>query len=303
MPFTTNMTGVANVDDSIIEEFDSLFIVEQEQQGVMDQFVSYQRQINAKSIEFPKYASLAPATTPLTEDEDVVSTALSDSKIIFTPAEYGLSVTRTFLSSFQTGGKVDRAAAELVGENAGRTLDRLAILAAEASANQNFADGVADADSLGASNVMDTELLNQLYNKLARKNIRPLSEGMYVAVMHDDQIADLRNSAGSGSWQDINKYARPEEVLMNEVGMLAGFRIVRDNNITITSSALRNTYKCLAMGFNALGKAEAGPMSLRLSGPYDKLNRFVNVGWHWLGQYGLVDTDAIELGVSASSFN
>lgn len=303
MPFTTNMTGITEVDNSIIEEFDSLFIVEQEQQGVMDQFVSYQRQINAKSIEFPKYASLAAATTPLTEDEDVVSTALSDSQIIFTPAEYGLSVTRTFLSSFQTGGKVDRAAAELVGENAGRTLDKLAILAAEASANQNFADGAADADSLGASNVMDTELLNQLYNKLARKNIRPLSEGMYVAVMHDDQIADLRNSVGSGSFQDINKYARPEEVLRNEVGMLAGFRIVRDNNITITSSALRNTYKCLAMGFNALGKAEAGPMSLRLSGPYDKLNRFVNVGWHWLGQYGIVDADAIELGVSASSFN
>jgi len=305
MPFTTNMTGIANVDDSIIEEFDSLFIVEQEQQGVMDQFVSYQRQINAKSIEFPKYASLTAATTPLTEDEDVVSTALSDSQIIFTPAEYGLSVTRTFLSSFQTGGKVDRAAAELVGENAGRTLDTLAILAAEASANQSFAgSGNTDVDDLAGGDVMTASFLNQLYNKLARKNIRPLSEGMYVAVMHDDQIADLRNSAGTGSWQDINKYARPEEVLMNEVGMLAGFRIVRDNNITITPNAgTVNTYKALCMGFNALGKAEAGGMSLRLSGPYDKLNRFVNVGWHWLGQYGIVDTDAIELGVSASSFN
>jgi len=303
MPFTTVMTAVADVDNSIIQEFDSLFIVEQEQMGVMDQFVSYKRSIGSKSIEFPKYSAIAPAITPLAEEDDVVSTVLADSQIILSPAEHGLVVTNTRLASLQTGGKVDRAAAELVGENAGRTLDTLAILAAEGSANESFKGGVANADLVIAGDPMTASFLNEQYNKLARRNIRALSEGMYVAVMHDDQIADLRDSAGSGSWQDINKYARPEEVLKNEVGMLAGFRIVRDNNITITASTLTNTYKALCMGFNALGKAESQGMELKLTGPFDKLGRFVNVGWHWVGQYGLIDTDAIQLGVTGSSFN
>lgn len=303
MPFTTVMSTVSDVDDSIVQEFDQQFIIASADEGVMDQFVSYQRDIDAKSIEFPKYDQLALATTPLTEDEDPASAALVDSQILFTPQEYGNVVTPTKLASLQTGGKADRAAARLTGINAGRTLDKLAIEAAEASSNELTPTGGAE-NTLVASDVMTVSFLNSLYNKLARESVAPLSEGMYVCVMHDDVIHDLRDSAGSGSWQDINKYARPEQVLRNEVGMVAGFRIVRDNNITINTdagSATVDTYHSLCMGFNALGKAESSPLMQKITGPFDKLGRFLNVGWHWCGKYDIVDQDALYLGTTASS--
>ena len=138
MPFTLNMTDASSVDDSIIKEFDQQFIVAAAEQGVMNQFVSYRRQIGAESIKLPKYSNLSLATTPLDEDEDVTSEALADSEILFTPQEYGNVVTRTKLAQLQTGGTVDRAAARLVGENMGRTTDKLAVLAAEASSNEVF---------------------------------------------------------------------------------------------------------------------------------------------------------------------
>lgn len=303
MAFTTNMTGVTQLDDSIVLEFDAQFIVASEQEQVMDQFATYRQVINAKSIEFPKYSQLALATTALDEDDDITSEAMSDSQIILTPAEYGNAITTTKLANLQTGGKADLAAARLVGLNMGRSMDKLAVLALEASANELTVDGGAES-ALTASDVMTVSFLNQLYNKLARSSVAPLAEGMYVAVMHDDVIHDLRNSVGAGSWQDINKYAKPETVLRNEVGMVAGFRIVRDNHVTINADAGDtnvDTYHSLCMGFNALGKAESSMGQMVLSGPFDKLNRFVNIGWHWAGAYGIVDQDALYIGTTASS--
>jgi N4-gp56 family major capsid protein len=303
MAFTTVMTTAADVDDSIVLEFDQQFIVQSAQEAVMDQFVSYKKSLNSKSIQLPKYDRLALSTTPLVESDDVASEALVDSQILLTPAEYGNVVTRTKLAQLQSGGTADLAAARLVGLNAGRSTDKLAVLAAEASTNELFS-GQTSEGAITATDVMSPSFLNKIYNKLSRDSVMPLSDGMYVAVMHDDQIHDLREGAGSGSWQDINKYSRPEEVLRNEVGQIAGFKIVRNNNITVNADAglgAVDTYNALCMGFNALGKAESQGLELRLTGPFDKLARFVNVGWHWVGQYKIVDQDAMYLGTSASS--
>lgn len=303
MPFTTNLSGTAELDHSIILEFDKQFIVAAAEEGVMEQLVSYKKQVDAKSIAFPKYSQLTLATTALTETDDVTSEAMADVQVLLQPAEHGKVVTTTKLANLQTGGVADLAAAKLVGINMGRTQDKLAILAAEGSANSLTVDGGAES-ALDATDVMTVTFLNVLYNKLARASVAPLSDGMYVAVLHDDVIHDLRNSAGSGSWQDINKYKNPEMILRNEVGMIAGFKILRDNNITISADAgasAVDTYKTICLGFNALGKAVSKDPGMVLSGPFDKLGRFLNVGWHGCFKYGIVDQDALWVGITASS--
>ena len=303
MPFTTSMTGTAQVDDSIITEFDQQFIIAAAEMGVMEQFVTYKKTIKAKDVDFEKYSQMALQTTALTEDEDVTSEALVDAPITIQPKEFGNVVTKTNLASLQTGGKVDLAAARLTGMNMGRSMDKLAVLRAEASTNELVVGGGLES-ALTGTDVMTVTFLNSLYNKLSRANIQPLSNGMYVAIMHDDVIHDLRDSAGTGSWQDINKYARPEEVLKNEVGMIAGFRIVRDNHVSINADAgsgTVDTYHTLCMGFNALGKATSEEAHGVISGPFDKLGRFVNVGWYGVYEYGIVDQDALYLGTTASS--
>ena len=302
MPFVANMSGTTQLDDSLVLAFEKSFMIANGQKNVMDQFAQYNQSIGAKSIEMTKYARLALATTPLTEDEDVTRVVISDSKILFTPAEYGRVVTRTNLASLQSGGKVDLAAAQLVGENAGSTADKLAVLALSASSNVLVAGGATEA-TLSGSNVCDADFLNKIYNKLARANV-PTIGGAYVAVLHDDQIHDLRASTGAGSWTDVTKYALPGETLLNEVGMFKGFRIVRNNNVEFadqTGAGNVDAYKGLFFGANALGKAESQGLSVRVTGPFDALGRFVNVGWYWVGQYGIVDTDAVWVGLTASS--
>jgi len=135
MAFTTNLTGTAIVDDSLVTAFEQLVWIAFGQSNVNDQFLSKKVDINAKSIQMPKYSRMAVATTPLTEADDIVSVALNDTKVTFTPVEYGNAITITSLASLQTGGLVDAASASLIGMNYGETMDALAIAALDAATN------------------------------------------------------------------------------------------------------------------------------------------------------------------------
>lgn len=304
--FTTVMTSTAEVDDSIIKEFDQQFIVAHGENGIMDQFAQYRRGISGKSIEFQKYSRLDLATTPLLEKEDLDSVALADEQIIITPQEYGNVVTKTELARLQSGGnKLDLACARVVGLNAGSSVDKLAMLSVEGSANVLHADGSGSDASIEATDTATPSFLNKLYSELRRRKVPAFMDGMYVAVMHSDVIHDLRASTGTGSWQDILKGTQPDRIFRNQVGMLAGFIIVEDNHALLNEDAgtggTVDVYNINCLGFNAFGKAESNPLQMVMSGPFDKLSRFVNVGWKWTGNYGIVDTDSVQIGRVASS--
>ena len=300
--FTTNLTGTTQLDDSIVLAFAQSYLVAVGQNNVLDQFVQYKEDIGAKSIQLTKYARLAKATTPLTETDDLTSVALSDTQILLTPAEYGNVVTTTALANLQSGGKADLAAAQLVGLNHGDTMDQLAINALDAASNTYVIGGTAEG-SVTAGQVASDVFLNYFYNKLARASV-PMINGSYVMVAHDDVIADLRAATAVGSWNDVTKYATPETALANEVGMYKGFRVVRDNNATFadqTGAGTVDLYNSYFFGANALGKATSQTGQLVISGPFDKLGRFINIGWKETSTYKIIDTDSVWLGKTASS--
>lgn len=304
--FTTVMTGTAQLDESNIQEFESSFLLALSEQGVMDQFASYRRDLGAKSISIPKYEQLGLATSVLLEREDVTSEAMSDSEIVLTPVEHGNVVTTTKLSNLQSGGKTDVAAARIVGINAGRSVNRLAMLACDAGTNIIFPGAVASEAALVAGNIMDASLMGKAYNKLSRSNVQglPQAAGEYVVIMHDDVIHDIREGNAAGTWQDVHKYARPEEILRNEVGMYKGFRVIRDNLSTINvdgGAAAVDSYYSYFMGFNAFGKAVSQDVKATITGPFDKLGRFMNIGWHGVFKYKIIEPQALWIAKSASS--
>lgn len=301
MPFTTVMTGVSDVDNSIILAYEQAFLVAAGQEQNLDQLATYKRSIGAKSVQFPKYSRLAVATTPLTEAEDVASVALVDAEVKLEPVEYGNVVTTTKLASLQTGGVADIAAATVVGINMGMTMDALAVAALDTATKVTINDTALA--SIAANEIASRAFINRMYNKLARANVQKIG-GMYVMVAHDDVINDLRNDTAAGSWVDVSKYADPATVLANEVGTISGFRVLRNNQATINADAgagAVDVYNSYFLGFNALGKAVSSDAKIVFSGPFDKLGRFVNVGWHSVHKYGLVDSAAVFVGQTASS--
>lgn len=301
MPFTTNMTGTTQLDDSILTAFDQGFMLASYQANVMEQFAS-KATIVGGSYQIPRYTQLTVDTTPLTEDTDPTSEAMADTKVVFTPAEYGKVVTKTLLASLQTGGKADLAAAQLVGINAGRVRNKLACLALDASTNVRIVNGVAEGSVASPADVLDRDEVNRAYNKLARLSV-PMVGDQYVGIAHEDVLFDIRGDTSAGSWTDVSKYATPSTVLQNEVGMFGGFRWIRNNDATFadqTGAGTVDVYNSYFIGFNALGVAVSKEPTLTFTST-DKLGRFINVGWIGVMQYKIVESDAVYLVRSASS--
>jgi len=298
MAFTTNLTGTVQIDDSIREEYDVEFRLALAEQGVGAEMATVKKEFGAKSIQMPKYDQLELATTPLTETEDVVSEALNDTSVLLTPQEYGKVVTTTKLANIQSGGMVDRAAARLVGINAGRTRNRLALMAMDSSSNVLFGGDATDEASIDPTDILDGTLMGKVYNKLNRENAMGVANGSFVMIAHDDVIHDIRESS---DWQDAHRYAMPQELLRNEVGMYKGFRVIRDNLSTIADNGTAKVYSSYFVGFNALGEAISNPISMVATGPFDKLNRFVNMGHYGIYTFGIVEQKALWIAKTASS--
>jgi N4-gp56 family major capsid protein len=299
--FYSNLSGTAQVSNSIKTAFVTSAIIAYGQDNVTDQFAQFKEDIGAVAISLPRYLRLNAATTPLTEREDAPGQEVVDGKRTFTPLEYGDVVTKTQLASLQTGGTLDLVVPQLLGKAAGLTTDILAINALSASTN-TVAVGTGTAGALQATDVMSKTIMEKAYNKLARANVPTIANGMYVMFMHADVISEIQNDTNPGAWTDVAKYSQPDTVFVNEVGMFKGFRIIRDNNVPVDITGAFPKYTSIGIGFNALGKVQSLPLTFVATGPFDRLARFVNLGYKWVGTYGIVEPAAVVKIVTASTF-
>lgn len=304
--FTEVLTGTLEVDDSAIEEFEAQFLLSQASMGVIDQFISYKRDIGAKSIELLKYDQIPLNTTPLNEREEVDSTPMVDSAILFTPDSHGDVITTTEVSNITSGGRVNVGASRIVGINAGRVQNKLGLLAMDLSTRILFAGDATGLGDMDAADEVDPLFLEKAFSALGDKETigMPQAGGEYVAIMHDNVIASLRSGTALGSWQDVSKYTDNMPILKNEVGMFKGFRIIKDNLATIVVGGAggdgSDAYNSYFMGFNALGKVQSQDTTQVIT-QNDKLNRFLNIGWKAMVKYGIVENDALVVGKSVKS--
>lgn len=291
MAFTNGITSTVELDNSLLTAVDQTVQLELANSTVFDGLAQIQISLNAKSIELRRYARLAAATTPLSETSDIDSATLSDTKIVLTPKEYGNVVTTTSLVSLQTGGAADLVAGAVIGANAALTQDTLAYNVLKAGGAGVTAPGH-----------MDAAFVEKLYTKLARENVMKIGNS-YVLVLHEDQASDLRASAAAGTWVDVMKYAQPGQVLINEIGMYKGFRVIVSNAVTTSGTGAATTYKAIALGANSFGKVVSKPIETRFTGPFDKLGRFVNLGWYGVFDYAVIEPKGVLVATTTAGYN
>ena len=301
MAFTTTMTTTTSLDTHLIKIYDNEFFISGENtytKGIPS-LATAKRAGEAQDWNFTIYSKLTVQTSALDHDDDVTSEEMSDAERTITPIELGNTVTPTRLAVVQSGGMHALGAVRVAAVNMGESLEKAAILVLEASANELYV-GQADEASLTAANVLTAAYVKQAKNKLVRVGI----PGPHIAIAHDDVLYDLRNSTSSNEWTDVSKYADPASILENEIGMFGGFRWINSPLVTINADAgasAVDTYHTMFIGYNALGYAESQAPGGVISGPFDKLKRFVNIGWYGIFAFGIVDTNACWLVTSASS--
>lgn len=262
------------------------------------------------SVTFTKFNDLAAATTPLSETTDIDAVALSDAQVSLTLAEYGNAINTSFRVRATSFINLDRPAANIVGYNAGLSLDTIARDIMQAGTNVRYASTAVSRVTVGAAMVMTAAQVRRARVDLVNANV-PTFNGYYASVIHSDVAYDLRGETGAASWRDPHTYSQPAEIWSGEIGAFEGFRFIESPRAPMFADAgvggTVDVYRTLFFGRQAMAKAYStwegrGAYPIVIMGPViDKLKRLQPVGWHWFGAYGLFRQEALRAVETSSS--
>lgn len=243
---------------------------------------------NGKTIEFRKFNSLEPATTPLTEGVPPTAKDLSVTAITATVKQYGDYVEVTDVLETTAYDPIITETVELEGEQAGETLNivvRDELL--DTTSVFNVGGGV-DEDAITADNVLTADDVLKIQTIFRRNNIKPISNGYYLMFLAPEQAADIMRDP---LWRDVSKYANDaKNIEEGEIGRLYKFKFIDTSLVEAkanTSSV--DIYSGLAMGKNAYGIVDiengSKPKTIIKIGKEDDgdksdpLNQKSTIGW------------------------
>ena len=261
------------------------------------------------TVTFTKFTDMADATTPLSEAVDVDAVAIADTQVTVTLQEYGNASIPTAKLRATSIIAIDPVIANLVGYNAGRSVDTIARNAAVAGTNVRYV-GQTSRAAITAANVLTAAEVRRARANLEGADVMRKG-GYYAAIIHPDVSYDLTGETGAAAWRDPHTYSQPREIWAGEVGEFEGFRfLVSSRAAVLTNAGATSTvevYQSLFMGDQAIAKGTSngggyGPNPIVVIGPVvDKLMRFRPIGWkHFVG-YGIFRQESIRRVESAST--
>ena len=265
------------------------------------------------SVIFTIFSELAVATTPLTETSDVTAVAMGDANVTVTLTEYGNTVNTTAKLRGTAFLDVDAAAANLIGYNAGNSMDVIVRDVLAGGTNVVYGGGGATAPSsrvtVQAEDILAANDVRKVTAALRGANVSPWS-GYYIGFIHPDVSYDLRRETGNASWNAPHVNMDTANIYTGEIGTFESVRFIetpRTKVRTDDGDASVDVYDTYIMGRQALAKAYSfvdgnGPVPQIRRGPVvDSLMRFNPIGWYWLGGYGLFREASLRRIESSSS--
>ena len=261
--------------------------------------------MKGKSVTFTIVNDIPIQSTALTDGVDVTPIAMSDSQINIVLAEYGAAIVGSAKLRGTTFVDIDPVIANLIGFNAGISVNDIARAALDGGANVMYASG-AGATTLGSissrstvatANTLASVDLRASRSRLASANVQRFGN-TFNGFIHPDVSMDIMGEIISGSqvqgWTAAQVYTDPSQVLNGEIGIYQGIRFIETPTAPVYQGAGAsgiNVYGSFIMGRQSLAKAFSkapgyGPMPHVFPGPVtDYLRRLQPTSWYWLGQY------------------
>jgi N4-gp56 family major capsid protein len=270
------------------------------------------------AVTFTIFSDLAPATSTLNEVTDVTPVALSDSQVTVTLAEYGNAVVTTAKLRGTSFLDVDSSAANIVGYNAGDSIDRVVRDVLAGGSNVSYATGGATAPSSRTTVQPDDTLsASDVRKEVARLRAANVAtfNGTYLSFIHPDVSYDFRAETDAAGWRTPANNVNPQGIYNGEIGQFESVRFIETPRGPVFANASDGSgsagtidvYGTLIMGRQALAKAHsitdgngATPKIVR-GNVTDLLMRLQPLGWYWLGGYGRFREASLRRIESASS--
>jgi len=255
------------------------------------------------SVIFTIFSEMSAATSPISETSDLTPVTMADSQVTVTLAEYGNTVNTTAKLRGTSFLDVDAVAANLIGYNAGNSIDQVVSAVLAAGTNVAYATGGATVPTsvvtVKADAILTANDVRKQTAALRGANVATFN-GYYMGYIHPDVSYDLRKETGNASWNAPHVNVDTANIYNGEIGTFESVRFIETPRAPLATNASNGTsttgtidvYSTLIMGRQALAKAYSmvdgnGVVPKVVRGPVvDSLMRFNPIGWYWLGGYG-----------------
>lgn len=265
-------------------------------------------------VIFTIFNDLAPATTALGETTDVTPVDLSDSQVTVTLEEYGNAVQTSAKLRATNFIQVNPIVANVLGFNAGISIDTIARNAAQAGSNVIYAGDATSRTSVDATDLLVGNNIRRAVAALRSANVMTFN-GLYKGLIHPDVSYDFRGTTGGTNWSDPHVYSDPSGIYNGVIGNFQGVQFMETPRAPLFANASNGTggtgavdvYGTLIMGRQALAKAFStgggyGANPVMVDVPVtDALRRFEGMGWKHLVGYKVFREASLRRIESASS--
>lgn len=238
-----------------------------------------------KTIYWTRYTNMPAQSTSLTEGTDPTARGISAVTVSAVLAQYGDLTQVTDVLSLTAFDNVIASAVELLGYQAGLTVDTIVRDKVAATTNVLYASGVAARTAIAATNTLTVADIRKAVRTLRGANAKPNSKagGKFVAVIHPDVEYDLQ---GDSNWVNAAQYTEKgvERIFQGETGEMYGVKFLRSTNapvLTNSGSASTDVYKTLIFGEEAFGVSDLQSIRTIVHNPSKNsaLELYADVGW------------------------
>lgn len=246
-----------------------------------------------KSVEFRRFNSLPEATVALVEGTPSNQQNVTVTNVVASISQYGSYVT---FSDFLVTTALDNYLAEtadLLGEQAGSSIDLVVRNIITAGTNVRFVGGVGSRGAITGSSILSAVELRRALRTLKRVNARPFPElnGNYAWLQHPDADYDLLGDSTivTAFQRGAPRGFDDQPELIGYLGQYMNFSIFESTNARIFASqgaTGADVYAALAIGKDAYGVTEIdsdGLMTyfqpLGSGGTSDPLHQLGSIGW------------------------
>ena len=248
-------------------------------------------------VKFRRYGLLTANTTALTEGVTPSGTALSVTDISATVAQYGDYVTLTDVLQFSTLDPLLSETADLLGQQAGNSLDQIARDVMVAGSTVQYASSATTTDTVTSSMTLtraeireavrtlqgnDAPKITRMINPSTGVNTTPINAA-YIGIISHNTLFDLKDEVG---WVPVAEYPSQAGVMEGEVGTLDDVRFVMTTNASTTTGALTTVHRTMILAKDYYGVTQiAGEAMVNIvkalgsAGTADPLNQRSTSGW------------------------
>lgn len=247
-------------------------------------------------IKFRRYSLLTAATTALSEGVTPSGSQLSITDVSGTVAQYGDYVTLTDFLQFTTLDPILTETADLLGQQAGNTLDQIARDVMVAGTTYQYASTASSTATISASMKLnrdevreavrtlqgnDARKLTRMVNSTDGFNTSPINAA-FIGIISHNTLYDLKNESG---WIPVEEYSNPKDAMEGEVGALDDVRFVMTTNAsTVSSTVTVHRTLILASDYYGISRISGEAMKniikpLGSAGTADPLDQRSTSGW------------------------